>query len=45
MVGVDDMLRLSGFSLEVNTQTKILLHHCKLKLYSMFKGLEKENCY
>ncbi|UKZ72323.1 uncharacterized protein TrAtP1_013266 [Trichoderma atroviride] len=26
-VGVDDMLRLSGFSLQVNTQTKILLHH------------------
>jgi hypothetical protein len=30
LIGVDGMLRLSGFSIEVNDQTKTLLHHCKL---------------
>lgn len=30
LAGVNDMLRLSGFSIKANTQTKILLHHCKL---------------
>ncbi|KAK0755672.1 LOW QUALITY PROTEIN: hypothetical protein N5P37_011784 [Trichoderma harzianum] len=27
ITGIDDMLRLSGHSIEVNTQTKFLLHH------------------
>lgn len=38
LVGVDGMLQLSGSSVKVNTQTKILLNHCKLKLHSMFKN-------
>lgn len=29
LAGIDNMLRLSGLSVEVNTQTRFLLHHCK----------------
>jgi hypothetical protein len=41
LAGVNDMLRLSGLPIEVNTQNRGLLHHCKsnTSLISITKSL------